>query len=134
MRPSTRYRFALAAAAGLAATATAGRDAGGVRAVSPNEAAPLLGEEDVVVLDIRTPPEVEQARLTEDVLHLDFNAPEFPRQLAELDRSRTYLLYCRSGQRSGNTRAMMEDLGFEDVVDIRGGLIAWVDAGLDIHR
>lgn len=132
MRPSTRLTIAIAIAAS-SSLAAAGREAGGVRAVSPNEAAPLLDDEDVVVLDIRTPPEVEQARIAEDVLHLDFHAPEFPQQLSELDRSRTYLMYCRSGQRSGNARAMMEDLGFQDVVDVRGGLIAWVDAGLDIH-
>ncbi len=131
MRPTTRFAIALAAATSL--TATAGGDARGVRAVSPNEAAPLLDDPDVVVLDVRTAPEVAQARLADEVLHLDFHDPAFPKQLAELDRTATYLMYCRSGQRSGNARTLMEELGFTDVVDVRGGLIAWVDAGFEVH-
>jgi phage shock protein E len=120
-----------AAAGGDAASV--GSQAPGVRALRAAEAAPLLDDPDVVVLDIRTPPEVAQARLPGAVA-LDFYAPDFSQQLAQLDRSATYLMYCRSGNRSASARGLMTQLGFEDVVDVRGGIIEWVDAGLPIER
>ena len=43
-----------------------------------------------------------------------------------------YLLYCRSGNRSGQALAIMEELGFLDVADIDGGIVAWDDAGLPV--
>ena len=52
--------------------------------------------------------------------------------LAELDPDVPYLLYCRSGNRSGQTRALMEQLGFSDVADVDGGVIAWADSGLPL--
>jgi len=86
----------------------------------------------VVVLDIRTDAELAQARLPRAV-HIDYHAPDFAHRLAALDRNTTYLLYCRSGQRSGEAREMMASLGFRDVVDIRGGIIQWSNAGLPLE-
>ena len=110
-----------------------GGAAPGVRALPAAVAAPLLDDHEVVVLDIRTPPEVAQARLP-GALALDFYAPGFAQELAQLDRSATYLMYCRSGNRSAAARGLMVQLGFEDVVDVRGGIIEWGDAGLPIER
>lgn len=106
----------------------------GVRAVPAAQAAPLLDAEDTVVLDVRSAPEVLQARLPGEALNLDFHAPDFPDRVAELDRDASYLLYCRSGQRSGHTRRLMEQLGFVDVTDISDGIIGWVDAGLPVEH
>ena len=105
----------------------------GVRALPATEAAQLLDDPDVVVLDIRTPAEVAQGRLPGAVV-LDFHSPQFAERVAELDRSATYLMYCRSGNRSSSARALMTQLGFEDVVDVRGGILEWADAGLPIER
>ena len=63
---------------------------------------------------------------------LDFYRDDFADQLAELDRNTPYLLYCRSGNRSGQTRALMEQLGFSDVAEIEGGIEAWYGAGLPV--
>lgn len=106
----------------------------GVRALPATEAAPLLDDASTVVLDIRTGPELVQARLPGELVHLDFHAPTFAQDVAALDRDATYLLYCRSGQRSGLARGLMAQLGFSDVVDIRGGLVEWVDAGLPVQH
>ena len=51
---------------------------------------------------------------------LDFYRDDFADRLAELDRDARYLLYCRSGNRSAETRSLMEDLGFADVRNIEG--------------
>jgi MoaE-MoaD fusion protein len=107
------------------------RAAPGVRAMHATEAAPLLDDPSVVVLDIRTAAELAQARLPRAV-QLDYYAPDFAARVAELDRDATYLLYCRSGQRSGDARGLMTQLGFRDVVDVSGGLVQWVNAGLPL--
>ena len=120
---------------GLGAPATPGaaeEPSPGVRAMHASEAAPLLDDPAVVVLDLRTDAELAQARLPRAV-QLDYHAPDFVRRLETLDRRTTYLMYCRSGQRSGAARAIMTGLGFRDVVDVSGGLIQWVDAGLPVE-
>jgi rhodanese-related sulfurtransferase len=63
---------------------------------------------------------------------IDFYSPDFADQLAELDPEASYLLYCRSGNRSGRTTEIMADLGFTDVADVDGGILAWTAAGLPV--
>ena len=58
-------------------------------------------------------------------LVLDFYEADFGEQLAALDRGVPYVIYCRSGNRSGETREMMIELGFTDVANVAGGINAW---------
>lgn len=120
------------ATASASASDDAHADAPGVRTQPASEAAALLDDPDVIVLDIRTPGEVAEARLPADVVNLDFYEDDFAEQLAALDPEASYLMYCRSGNRSGTTRALLSELGFRDVVDIQGGIIEWAEAGLPI--
>ena len=61
---------------------------------------------------------------------IDFYAEDFQAQLAELDPDVPYLLYCNSGNRSGQTVPLLQELGFSDVADVDGGIQAWMGAGL----
>lgn len=81
------------------------------------------------IIDIRTPEEIAAGKVTPDALELDYYAADFPSQLATLDRTNSYALYCRSGNRSGDTLARMRALGFTDVVDLSGGIVAWQASG-----
>ncbi|MCC5948373.1 MAG: molybdenum cofactor biosynthesis protein MoaE [Nitriliruptoraceae bacterium] len=101
----------------------------GIRVLPPAEAATLLDDDATVVLDVRTDAEVAQLRIP-GAQQLDFHDEHFPARLAQLDPHARYLLYCRSGQRTAHVRSMMAELGFIDVVDVRGGLMSWVAAGL----
>ena len=65
---------------------------------------------------------------------LAFYAGDFANRLADLDRSLPYFVYCRSGNRSGQTLDMMRDLGFEEVYNLEGGIIAWNEAGLPVEQ
>jgi rhodanese-related sulfurtransferase len=106
-------------------------EATGIRLISAAEGEEIRTDppEDLVILDVRTPEEFAEARLDGSVM-LDFYEADFQTQLAELDPDVPYLLYCRSGNRSGQTAAMMKELGFTDVADVDGGIGAWADAGL----
>lgn len=85
------------------------------------------------LLDVRTAEEISEGVIAhQDIVltPLDFYNPGFKAELDKLDKNKTYLVYCRSGNRSGQTITMMKDLGFTNVYDIQGGIIAWRDAGL----
>lgn len=103
----------------------------GVRLVSPADAAAIATQspDGLVILDIRTPEEFNSGHLQGATL-LDFYEPDFAERLAELETDVPYLLYCRSGNRSGQTAELMTDLGFTDVAEVGGGIVAWEASGL----
>ncbi len=99
-----------------------------LRTLSEAEAAAELARrDDIVVVDVRTPVEHADGHLAGAEL-IDVQAEDFPERVAELDRDRTYFLYCRSGTRSGHAARVMADMGFTDVANI-GGYAKLVDAG-----
>ena len=105
----------------------------GVRVVSPTEGAAIQASppDGLVVLDVRTLEEFNEGHL-EGATMIDFYRADFEAELAALDKDAPYLLYCRSGNRSGQTRAIMEELGFTNVADVGGGIVAWVEADLPV--
>jgi len=105
----------------------------GVRTVQPDVGAGLQADppSDLVILDVRTPEEFSEVHL-EGATLMNFYDGDFSDQLATLDPDVPYLVYCRSGNRSGQTVAMMEDLGFSDVSNVDGGIVAWLDDDLPV--
>lgn len=119
-------------AEGPASTQSAAVADSSIRVAQPTAAAELLqAEPERVVIDVRTPEEFTQGHLEGAVL-VDYNAPDFEERIAEFDRDASYLIYCRSGNRSAGARQVMEELGFTDVVDVAGGITAWNGAGLPV--
>ena len=90
-------------------------------ACSPSSAEPAsptveVGE-GVIVRDVRTPEEFAAGYL-EGAKLLDFNGGEFAAELSTLDPDAEYLVYCRSGNRSGQAIALMQAEGFEKVTNL----------------
>jgi rhodanese-related sulfurtransferase len=123
------------AGAVLAAGCGGGAEAAGRRSVietvTPVEAVELLADPPagLVVLDVRTPEEFAAGRLA-GARNLDFYSATFADDLAALDREVPYLLYCRTDNRSAEVRGLMRELGFREVHEIDGGIVAWAEAGL----
>ena len=114
------------------------QDAAGVpRILSPAEAREMIGnragDPAFVLLDVRTPGEFRAERI-EGAVQIDYLAPSFRVEIAKLDRGKSYLVYCRTGHRSGGAVKMMRDLGFTDVSDLAGGITKWKEAGLPTTR
>uniref|UniRef100_UPI00404B4896 rhodanese-like domain-containing protein n=1 Tax=Candidatus Limnocylindrus sp. TaxID=2802978 RepID=UPI00404B4896 len=86
----------------------------GVRTVSATEAVKVLDSR--VVIDVRGPDEVAEGAIVGATV-LDFNAGEFQAKIGGYNRNAAYLVYCRSGNRSGQAVAIMKELGFTDVID-----------------
>jgi rhodanese-related sulfurtransferase len=83
---------------------------------------------DFVLLDVRTPGEYRKGHIQGAKL-LDYYHREFLNRIKGLDRNKTYLLYCRTGNRSGRTLAAMNQLGFKQAAHLAGGIVAWQRKG-----
>jgi rhodanese-related sulfurtransferase len=77
-----------------------------------------------IILDVRTPEEFATGFIA-GAINLDFKSAEFAGKLDGLDKSKTYLVYCRAGGRSAKAMAMMKEKGFERVYNLRGGITEW---------
>lgn len=86
-----------------------------------------------VIIDVRTPSEYSEDHLESATL-IDFRAEGFAENISSLDRDRAYLIYCRTGVRSGNALKVMKDKGFTKVYDLAGGITAWKEAKLPTVR
>ena len=101
--------------------------------ITPQEAFTLIQDNkdnpSFVILDVRTLQEFADGYV-EGAINIDFSSATFGDELDALDKEKTYLIYCRSGNRSGQALGMMEELGFQEVYNLSGGISAWQDAGL----
>lgn len=95
--------------------------------ISPEEFNELRKKEGYVVLDVRTPGEVAEEAIPGHIA-INLFDPEFRAKVEGLDKSKHYLLYCRSGNRSANACALMASLGFENLYNLAGGIRAWKGA------
>ncbi len=73
--------------------------------------------ETTIVLDVRTAAEFSAGHLV-DAVNLDFNGGEVTAAIPSLDHDAEYLVYCRSGNRSAQAIALMEQVGFTDVTNL----------------
>lgn len=81
-----------------------------------------------VVLDVRTPAEIAEINIPNHAA-IDFLAGGFQEKVADLDKTKTYYIYCRSGGRSANACQLMSQMGFEKLYNLLGGITAWEAAG-----
>ena len=86
---------------------------------------------DFFIIDVRTPEEFATGYL-ENAVNIDYNSAAFSDEIKTLDKNRTYLIYCRSGARSGQALGLMAVLQFAEVCNISGGITAWQAAGLPV--
>lgn len=76
----------------------------------------VLNQPGTVVLDVRTPLEFMTGHLPQ-ARNLSVGASDFTQQVTALDTSRTYVLYCGSGQRSGAAALKMQSQGFRHLIN-----------------
>ena len=95
-----------------------------VQIVSIAEFKEGLSNNEVQLIDVRTPKEYEQDHI-ENAILIDFFSEDFKSKIQELDKEKPVYLYCRSGNRSGKASKILADLGFAEIVDLKGGYLAW---------
>ena len=80
--------------------------------------------EDVLVLDVREPNEYQINRIEGSTL---IPLGELPRRFQELDRARPIVCQCKMGSRSAKAMEFLQSVGFADVKNLQGGILAWID-------
>lgn len=100
--------------------------------VEPDQVRALM-QAGAVVLDVRTPAEFATGHLPK-AINLDVRSPEFEAKVAQLDRAATYLVYCRTQNRSRAAAAVMRRLGFQNVNVLSGGFAEWARRGLPTEQ
>ena len=81
---------------------------------------------DEVILDVRTSEEFLGGHIP-NAIHIDVRSRDFGQKIQELDKSKTYFVYCRSGMRSLMACKAMTKAGFEQPVNVRGGFLSWMN-------
>ena len=85
----------------------------------------LAEDTNAIVLDVRTEEEVEEGIIPE-AIHIDiYQGQGFVDQLETLDKNKTFYVYCRSGGRSAQACAIMNQLGFAHTKNLLGGFSEW---------
>ena len=80
---------------------------------------------DTVIIDVRTASEYGSGKIAGALTGYDFLSGEFSRKAQSLDKTKTYLLYCRSGNRSGAASSQLSSWGFAKVYNLMGGVMGW---------
>jgi rhodanese-related sulfurtransferase len=88
-------------------------------------------ESGVITLDVRTPGEFMEGHLV-NAINIDVENPSFTTEIAKLDKTATYAVYCRSGRRSANAISTMKDAGFTNMFNLNAGVQEWAQAGLPL--
>lgn len=99
-----------------------------VKNLSSNEFANKITDPKVVVLDVRTPSEFSAGHI-ERAINIDVEASTFETEIAKLDKTKTYAVYCHSGRRSGIATAQMAKAGFTHIFNLSSGISDWVATG-----
>ncbi len=92
----------------------------------------LQSKPEHILLDVRSPEETAQAKLPE-AMEINFYQNDFLDQVNLLPKDKPVFVYCRSGNRSGQAMEKMKDLGFVEVYNLNGGILAWKAAGLPVQ-
>lgn len=87
-------------------------------------------KENAVLLDVRTAAEIDEVNI-EGHIAIDIQKPGFTEKVGELDKSKTYFVYCRSGNRSGQACRYMTTQGFEKLYNLKGGMLDWVETDFE---
>ncbi|MEZ4795861.1 MAG: rhodanese-like domain-containing protein [Flavobacteriaceae bacterium] len=85
----------------------------------------LQNDPDAVVVDVRTFEEVQQGYIP-NAINIDlYKGQQFINEVMKLDKAKSYYVYCKSGGRSGQACAFMEQAGFEKAYNLVGGFMQW---------
>ena len=87
-----------------------------------------------VVLDVRTPEEISETGRIKYSQNINFLADDFENKIHNLNKEKTYFVYCRSGKRSFEAMKIMKENGFKKLVMLDGGILAWEASELPLLK
>lgn len=85
----------------------------------------LKADDNAFLLDVRTEEEVAEGYIPNAKNLNIFKGQAFVYELEALDKNKNYYVYCRSGGRSGQACALMNEMGFQNAYNLMGGISEW---------
>lgn len=97
--------------------------------ITPNEAATMFSEQQAIIVDVREDSEWNEEHIA-GAIHIPLAQVES--RLSELTqyKNSTVITQCRSGKRSAKAAGMLQAAGFNKVLNLTGGIVAWNNDGL----
>ena len=89
----------------------------------------IKADSNIVILDVRTAKEFADGHVA-GAVNIDVNQADFAQKIDQLDRSKTYIVYCRSGRRSSKAVGIMATKGFKNLYNVSDGFLGWNKNGL----
>lgn len=99
----------------------------GFDSVNVAKAKELVKDKTVLIVDVRTPQEFKAGHIN-GAVNIDYYDAKFMENIKKLSRSKSLLIYCRSGGRSAKASAKITPLKFKKVYNLTGGYNAWKSA------
>lgn len=84
----------------------------------------LINNDDVMLIDVRTPEEIAEGKIN-GAIEINYHDKNFESLISQLDRDQHYVVYCKSGGRSGKTVEHMNKVGFKQCTNLIGGYSNW---------
>ncbi|GLB50925.1 rhodanese-like domain-containing protein [Neptunitalea lumnitzerae] len=82
-------------------------------------------DDNAFLLDVRTPEEFEDTHIP-GATNIDiYKGQGFIYEVDELDKSKNFYVYCRSGARSAKACQILEEMGIENTYNLLGGIMEW---------
>lgn len=81
--------------------------------------------DNAVLIDVRTPREFKGGHIP-GAINIDIMSSSFASEVAKLDPSASYFINCQSGGRSARACSYFAQNGFQDPVNLKGGMISWM--------
>lgn len=101
--------------------------------VGPSDAVMLINRKDAVVIDVRDESEYAGGHIT-NARHIPEKQLEERMKELEKFKAKPVIVSCASGRRSASVVDSLRKQGFADVVVLRGGIGAWVQAGMPLEK
>ena len=89
----------------------------------------IKADANIAILDVRTAKEFADGHVA-GAVNIDVNQADFAQKIDQLDRSKTYIVYCRSGRRSSKAVSIMASKGFKNLYNVSDGFLGWNKNGL----
>lgn len=90
--------------------------------VDATEAQKMITDENIQVIDVRTPEEYAEGHIPDAKL---VPLQELESRLNELDKDEKYVIVCRSGNRSTEASGILAENGFKNIYNMTGGMNTW---------
>lgn len=133
MKTSLSLILAAVFALSIAFAADSNSKRPGFKNVSVEQFDKLRADPKNVVLDVRTKKEYDGGHIPGAVL-IDWNSPDFEKEVAKLDKSKTYLVHCAGGVRSVKACNLMGKLQFTNCYNLEPGFRDWEKAGKAVEK